>query len=304
MKTTLLRNLIALAATALLFSDFSAAAQVDQKKQTYESFSSITVRNDFEATLTPGKEYSVTVTTEEDLLPYVQVSVVSRSLDISLAKLPKELKKKYKGKNAPSFKVDITAPEVASVSLEDNAVLTTASEVSAKQLTLSLGGKSRIRRFDAQVEGKASIMLAKSATGEVTLSADQLSVSASGSASLRVSYEVETLASFALKNVALISASGNSEKVNLSAEGSSKLSLSGTAKEQLDVNADGSASLDALHLSVPNAKVVMTGGTLIEAASETLSMDLSGRSSLVFDKNPVLTIVAIKTSSVSHYSIR
>lgn len=292
------------AVACLMAGALTASAQTDQKKQTFESFTSISITGDFDVTLTPDKEYTVTVTTDEALLPYVQVSVISRGLDISLAKLPKELRKKFKGKNAPSYKVAITAPEISSISLDDNVVLTAAAEIPARSLSVNLSGKSQIKKLECDVDGKASVVLGKNAAADVTLSADQLSVTASGSSSIRVTYDVAGFVALSAKNSALISTSGDSESVNITAEGSAKLSLSGTATDLLDVTGGGSASIDALHLAVPKAKVVLTGATLIEAATDALSMDLSGRSTLIFDKNPDLAIVSIKTSSVSHYSIR
>lgn len=292
-------------ATCLMAGSLSASAQTDQKKQSFESFNSITINGDFDVTLTPDKEYTVSVTTDQALLPYVEVSVLSRNLDISVGKLPKELRKAFKGKSAPGYKIVITAPEISAISLDGNVVLTASAEMTArKNLSVTLGGKSQIKRLECDVDGKASVAMSKNATAELILSAEQLSIASSGSSALRVTYDVTGFVAMNAKNSALISATGESEDVTVVADGSAKLSISGTADGLLDVTGDGSASIDALHLAVKKAKAVLDGATLIEAATESLSMELSDRSTLIFDKTPELTIVSIKTSTVTHYTVR
>lgn len=294
-----------LTAVMLLAGSLPSGAQSTQKRQTFESFTGISVNGDFVVTLDQGSEYAATVTVDEAYMPYVLCYVKNRTLTVTLDKVPRDVKKKFKGRKAqkPTFNVTITMPSLSEISLTDNVVLMSTGQFTANDLFINLLGKSQIKHLEVDAGNSASVSMAKSTMADLRLAADHMTISAVGSSSLRLVFDTAGL-NLAAKNNAIVVANGDTDAISLTADGSSKVTLSGSAGMPLEVNCGGSCSVDALHFAVNKAVVVMTGGTLIEAATQALSMDLSGRSSLVFDNDPEITIVGIKTSSVSHYSIR
>ena len=278
-----------------------ATAQTAQKQQTFESFTGISVSGDFQVTLTPGTEYAVTLTVDEAIMPYVQCFVTSQVLTVSVGKLPKEVKKLFKGKNKPTYIIVVTAPQLGSITLKDNATLMATNNFTAGQLRLDLSGKSQVRHLTVEDASSADIVMSKNAIADLTLDADQVSADLSGSAQLRLNYNVESL-KVQGKNSALLSATGEAGLTTIVAEGSAKISLSGLSEELLDVKGAGSANIDCLKLETKKANIVLTGATLVEAATEEISVDLSGKSTLVFDNDPVVNVVSIKTSTMTRYS--
>ena len=299
MKRYLITAVALLAAGILSLTQ--ATAQTAQKQQTFESFTGINVSGDFQVTLTPGTEYGVTLTVDEAIMPYVQCFVTSQVLTVSVGKLPKEVKKLFKGKNKPTYLLAVTAPQLGNITLKDNVTLLTTNNFTASSFRLDLSGKSQVRHLTVEDAASAEIIMSKNAIADLTLDADQVSAELSGSAQLRLNYNVETL-KVQGKNSALISANGEAGQTFIVAENSAKISLNGLSEESIDVKGGGSANIDCLKLDTKKANIVLTGATLVEAATEEISVELSGKSTLVFDADPVVKIVSIKTSSMTRYS--
>lgn len=298
MKRNLIQAVALIAAGILSLG--TAQAQSAQKQQTFESFSSISVSGDFQVTLTPGSEYGATLSVDQACMPYVQCFVSSGTLIVTVGKLPKEVKKLYKGKNKPSYYVVITAPKLGGVSLSDNATLMGTGNFTADQFKLDLAGRSQVRHLTVEDAAAADVTMAKNTIAELNLDADRISVSTNGSSSLRLQFSAENLALQA-HGSSTLSATGDTGTTALTADGSSKVSLSGNSEEGIAFSTSGSTSVDALACKTPKADVVMTGGTVVEAATEALKLELSGRSSLIFDHDPSIEIVSVKTSSINHY---
>ena len=94
---------------------------------------------------------------------------------------------------------------------------------------------------------------------------------------------------------------GEAGQTAIAAEGSAKVSVSGLSDDGLEVKGAGSANIDCLKLETRKADIVLTGATLVEAASDEISVDLSGRSTLVFDGDPLVKIVSVKTSTITRH---
>ncbi|MDT3366700.1 MAG: DUF2807 domain-containing protein [Bacteroidota bacterium] len=295
-----LMTAVALLAAGIL-SLTQATAQTAQKQQTFESFTGINVSGDFQVTLTPGTEYATTLTVDEAIMPYVQCFVTGGVLSVTVGKLPKEVKKLFKGKNKPTYILVVTAPQLGNITLKDNATLMTTNNFTAGTFRLDLSGKSQVRHLTVVDAASADIIMSKNAIADLTIDADQVNAELSGSAQLRLNYNVETL-KVQSKNSALISANGDAGQTTIVAEGSSKISLDGLSEELLDVKGGGSANIDCLKLETKKANIVLTGATLVEAASEEISVELSGKSTLIFDNDPVVNVVSIKTSTMTRYS--
>lgn len=289
----------------LFASQEFSMAQSTQNRQTFESFTGISVSNDFVVTLNEGREYSATITVDEAFMPYVVCQVKNRTLTVAMNKVPRDVRKKFKGRNAPkvSFNVTITTPTLGEISLNDNAVLMSTTPFAAGDLFINMLGKSQIKHLEVDAGNSATISMAKNTMADLKISADLLNVSTVGSSSLRLVFDTAGL-NLTAKNNAILVAMGDTDALSLTADGSSKVTLSGTAAQPFEATCGGSCSVDALNMAVRKAIVVMTGGTLIEAASDFLSMDLSGRSTLIFDKTPEISIQSIKTSTVTPYSMR
>ena len=94
---------------------------------------------------------------------------------------------------------------------------------------------------------------------------------------------------------------GAAKSMDLVAKGSSKSILNGvvpSVKYQLS----GMSNVNAVALEAERAQVVMNGlCTLVQSASEELTVDLSTGASLSFQNQPAIRIVQVKNASMLPY---
>ena len=171
--------------------------------------------------------------------------------------------------------------------------------LNCKDFSISLNGLSRLKKLELDATN-VSVNLADKSQAEFDVNAESIEISASGSSSAYISHNSEHLALNTTSNADL-ELEGQTLVAEVKADGASKTCIKGKTGE-LIVNGSGNANIDAINLRTSNATVKLSGTCkLTEAATEKLNIEMSGYSSLVFDGDPVINIVNIKTSSVSRY---
>jgi hypothetical protein len=71
----------------------------------------------------------------------------------------------------------------------------------------------------------------------------------------------------------------------------------------LSVNGSGTSQVDALNFKASDCTARLSNSSkLYEAATEALHIDLSGNSTLIFDGDPVIDIINVKSSTIQRYS--
>jgi hypothetical protein len=282
---------------------FSLSAQTKVLVHEFSQFDGIDVSDCFETEIRISDSYRIRVTVSDQLADYLQTYVKGRILYLKLddKAIPHGIKRLFKGKNAipEILKVIIDMPSVSYIKLSDRASVCCSDPVTAEKFMIEAGDKSKITDMSISA-GKADIVISKNSDLKMTVSADSVKVVSSGASTLSLSQSSKSLE---------VNPSGSSNikidcdntKINVDASGSSKLFLSGTAS-LLKVEASGFAKIEAPDLALENASVVLSGRSIVtEGASAGLTMDLSGNSHLIFKGSPRISIVNIKSSSVSHY---
>ena len=95
---------------------------------------------------------------------------------------------------------------------------------------------------------------------------------------------------------------GETLNASVTSSGSSRVTLKGKTSD-LNVTGSGLSSVDAINLKTSECTVKLTNSSkLYEAATETVHIDLAGNSTLVFDGDPVIDIINVKSSTIQRYS--
>ena len=290
---------------ALCIAALGASAQVVEINRDFSSFDAIDVSYDFNVRMVSSrKNYSATLMVDSVLADYIQTYVKKNVLYITIDKksLPSEVKKLYKGRKAvvPILNVVVSTPEpICSFKLADKSTLSVENVLNCKDFSISLNGLSRLKKLELDATN-VSVNLADKSQAEFDVNAESIEISASGSSSAYISHNSEHLALNTTSNADL-ELEGQTLVAEVKADGASKTCIKGKTGE-LIVNGSGNANIDAINLRTSNATVKLSGTCkLTEAATEKLNIEMSGYSSLVFDGDPVINIVNIKTSSVSRY---
>ncbi len=303
-----------------------AQAQVtagqEEKSIPVGEFSSISVSDDFEVSLVKGK-HGVKITSEKELIPYIQVYVRSKSLFITYDEksVPKDIRKLFRGRGSsdPVFRAVVSMPEIGGISLSNNATLSSIEDFSGGTFDLNLADKAQVKTLTVRVNS-ANLNLKKNAqvsmnvevanrleintegNASIKLSgkAQEFSVNAAGSSELTVSADCKS-STITTSGSADMSLSQKTEKMVLTVGGFSKLNLSGEA-DSIQIRGERSASVDANAFSVKKAEANLSGSAKVNISiSESLDATLVGGSSLYYTGTPSIRIGKVIKSTLAPY---
>ena len=288
-----------------LAASLSAFAQTKDYNFDLAAFSAVNISDEFVATISAGESNSLILTVDEVLRDYVSINVKNGQLNVSVdsKNIPSDVRKMYKGKNTPTptYKVNIVASQpVSTINLKNKSSLEGASGVLASDsFTLNLSDNAKVATL--AVESTEVILnLSGKADAGVDARCESLSVNQSGASSLKLS---------ATAKKGVVNVSGASDIVSdgiildldFSIKGTSKAVLNGTS-DNAAFTCAGTTITNAVNFAVTNASVLMSGMcSLTEAASSKLKVELSGGSTLVFDNDPAIEIVSVKSATLTHY---
>lgn len=291
--------------TAALAMAFAAAAQTTTKSEDLVAFDSIEISNDFEVTFHQADFYRVDWTYDTILNDVVGVSVSGKTLHISLNKkgMSSELKKTYRGRNAPKpiLKATVYAPSFSNLTLSENAVFNAAdNRIETDVFQLSVTDKAQVSRLSVGAD-RAVITMDKDGKAALTLAAGQIDIRTARSSALDLKQTSGTL-NISAANTSVVTVSGDTEAMATTTQNSSKVTVSGTAST-LRHDGKGSSEVDVLNAPVQSAEVTMANsGKLYLSVSDTLRVDLKGGSSVYFSGEPQISVVNIVSSTLMRYT--
>ena len=302
MKNSLLKFIICIFALGL-----AAAYAPAQTKSSHDfsSFDALEVDYDFNVRVADSRDYSVSMSIENDLKDYVQAYVKNHTLYLSLdeKKLPSDLRKRYRGRRSASPVLDVTVytPEaLGSIKMKGSSSLAVDFDVECRDFVLDLSENARVTKLVVDADD-ISVTMAGKSVADVSLFADNIKLNVAGSSKLTVEQDSQKI-EFVAGGSAQIDAEGETVDAQLTTSGASKVTLKGKTNT-LSVNGSSSSSIDALSFKTAECTARLSNSCkLYEAASEILHIDISGNSTLVFDGNPEIDIINVKSSTVQRYS--
>ena len=321
-------GMVAFAAVLLMAPQRAAAqslsAQLTDKDITVSEFNAVNVSDDFEVTVSRGT-YGVRLTVDKELAPYVEVYVRSKVLYVSYDEkaVPKELRKQYRGKGAltPVFRVVAYTPELQAVTL--NATLNGVEEFTAGEFELTTAGKSQVKNLSISATS-ARISMKKNAVANLNLKTDRgVEVNTDNNANLKLTFTGRELALTADGSSVVVADGGttrslnlstggssqvsvisDTEKVEVTSEGSSKLTLTGKARE-MEIKGSRSSVVDAFAMPMEEVEANLSNScTVTVSVSKKVSVNLVGGSSLFYSGSPVFEIEKIVKSTLAPYGTK
>lgn len=268
-------------------------------------FTDLEVSDDFDVTVVKGSEYTLELTVPEAYAQFVHNSVKGSTLSIDLddRKIPTDLKKVFKGKDKSEiYRAIITMPgNLKSVKMSGKANLVVNPEIMSEDAVLiEMTDNSTLKSMTVSAKN-VNIDMEKKATATLSVSCGQLALETSGSSSLTLNQASDNL-NIKSQGNSNITVKGETGYLDYNVKGTTKATLVGKADSAI-FSCAGSSNTNAVEFDIREAVVEMNSiSTLTEAASEKLTVSLSGGANLIFANSPVLDIKEIKSSSMSHYS--
>lgn len=292
-------------AIALSMSAAMASAQVKEISHDFSSFDSIDIDYDFNVNVVKtNKDYSVSVTVDDILVEYVQMYVKSHTLHITLDKksLPSDIKKLYKGRKSESPTLNATvymASDLSGVKMSGASTLSVQDDIECKDFEASIDENASINRLHVDASS-FSISSDRKAVANLVVYADDIKVKSTGNSTININQDSQKFEVDASGNSS-IEAEGESLETVLNTTASSKVTVKGKT-DNLLVKGDGLSNVDAINLQAGDCSVELSGNCKVtEAAKNSLHINMKGNSTLIFDGEPVIDIINVKSSSISRY---
>lgn len=282
----------------------TALAQTTTKSNDLVAFENIEINNDFEVIFHQADFYRVDWTIDTILKDVVSVYVSGKTLYVNFNKkgMSSELKKAYKGRNAPTpiLKVSIYAPSFNTLTMTENAVFDAmGNKMTTGVFTLNLSDKARVSNFTVEAN-QATLVLEKDSQAALTLDARKIDIKASKSAVLDLMQTSEGM-NITASGSAAVTISGRSEKITTSTQNSSKVAISGTA-ESLKHDGKGNSEVDMVNVPLKRAEVTMNSGKINLSVSDQMNIDLKGGASVYYNGSPSFDTINIVSSTLTRYT--
>lgn len=268
------------------------------------AFHSIELGGDFALDIEYGKQYRMRLSVEELFADYVMFSALDSTLAVTLdeRRVPTEVRRLFRGKEAPVFRVSVTMPEtLRSLELDGRSVLLSADDlvVDPDSFELRVTDNARVASL-AFGSGRVALTLDKKADVDMSVTCDSLSVSLAGTADLDLTHHTQVSA-FETSGSSTLAVKGETGLLKLNSRGFSKSILNGEAPV-VRYKLANSSQVNATLLEAKRAFVEMSGlGSLTQAASEELSVDLSAGATVYFLNDPAIRVIYLKNASLIPY---
>lgn len=269
-------------------------------------FHSIELGGDFALDISYGKQYVARLNVEELYNEYIQFAVVDSTLTVTMdeRRVPAEIRKLFRGRDehAPTFRILVTMPEtLRSVQLGGRSMLLSADDlvVNPEHFSLRVTDNARVGSF-AFGSGRVSLQLDKKGAANVSVTCDSLVVRQGGTSELELTHHTGATALELSASCSLV-VKGETELLKLDSRGFAKSILNGKAPV-VRYKLANSSQVNATTLESARSFVEMSGlGSLTQAASEELTVDLSGGATVYFLNDPTIRVTYLKNASLIPY---
>lgn len=292
---------VAISIAASVVTGFSQTRSVEHDLSPFEA---IEASNGFKVTVSRSDLYGVKLTIDDALESYVDCYVKAGVLYLSLdeKKVPKDVKKQYKGRNSgdPTLVAVVYMPVLKSLTLNDESEFYNSGNLSGDSFSLSMTGNSktsdlkivsktvsvtigknaRLANANVSAEGDFTFSADGKSTAVVTCAAENLNLNISGSSEINLSADIE-------------------KKTAITTAGSSKASVSGNSNELSITGKSISSKIDASLFKVSSAVLSTTGTTADIAPEKSLELDLGKGTEISYSGDPAVKIVKIQNATVT-----
>lgn len=291
-----------LLAYAFIFSVLPSKAQTKDVYHDFSMFTSLNIRN-FEVYVEKSENFGIKLSVDELLERYVEAYVKNKTLYVSIdfKDVPRDIRRIYKGKNVepPILRVTVFMGNINEISLSEGAVFSASEQLESDRFDLKLYDNSKISGLMLNAN-TANIVLEKKSSALLNLNVKEVTIKTYGASNLKLNHTSEYL-SLDASNYSSNSIIGDGSVLDITAGGTSQITLQGNCKK-LNIEAKKASMVNALELSTNEAKIKQSGSSVVtENASDKLTVEMDGSSSLYFNGEPVVKVISIKSSSLLPY---
>ena len=287
-----------------IITSLIAFGQAKSLDFTFGKFDSISVDNGFEVTIMKGSENKVNLQVEAPYAQFVTAGVNGSTLDIKVDEksVPADVKKQYKGKN-PVFTATITMKEpLCALTLKGSSVLASGQTFvnDGNNITITVSDNAKVDGLKVMSKS-LELKLDKKGTAIVDFTGEKVVATTSGGSNLDLT-RVAKIDNFTVEGSSDFVVRGETEEVTLTSKGNSKSVLNGKSTSAA-YTVGGTSNVNAINMENRLTSVAMNGlCTVTEAATDSLKVNLSAGSKLVFNNDPTFIIENVKASSIVKYS--
>ncbi|MBT3363295.1 MAG: hypothetical protein HN929_00960 [Chloroflexi bacterium] len=222
---------LSLLITGCMSTAISGSGNLITEQEDYTDFTQVEINSAFEYTITQSDTFSIGITADDNVMPYVNVTKVGNRVKVALDNVSL--------RNA-HYEANITMPTLSGVLIDSASRGSISGFDSTGALSLTVTSASRLTLVDITAGAiTANVNSASTVTG--TLNASSLNLNASGASTVQITgsaTEADLTVGGASKALLVGFPIGN---VDVTVDGASKatLNVSGT----LDINADGASTV-------------------------------------------------------------
>ena len=244
--------LVAVLVAAVSFSSciglaITGSGNLDTKEFIYSDFDRIEASNAFELEVTQSSSYSVSITADDNLFDYIQVSKSGETLKIKL--------KSGRSYHSCTAIAKITMPELRGLDLSGATRGTVSGFSSTENIDLEVSGASSLDLVEISAgDVKFDISGASKVTGDITAGDADFDVSGASTVQLEGSASDIVVDASGASRVKLAAFSINNADVKLSGASSGTVNLDG----RLDANLSGASKLE--YIGEPTMGTINTSG--------------------------------------------
>ncbi|MBR5176345.1 MAG: DUF2807 domain-containing protein [Bacteroidales bacterium] len=283
-------------------SSITGYSQTRSKEHALSPFTGIEASDGFKVSITPGDRYSAKLTMDDVLESYVLCYVKSGVLHLELdGKIPRDMKKMYKGKNSsePTLVAVVTMPDLKSLTLNDNSQFFYSGMIDADDLVVNMTGSSMVSNLN--IKGKSLVLsMTKNAkfTNVYADIEDAINLSTDGKAAVAIEGQAKNMVILAGGSSTIEIKGEVEDAIKVEVSSGSQTSISGKSSS-LELTGKGtSAKVDASSLKTGKASVSISGASADVSPIESLELDLGRGAEVTFSGDPAINLVKIQSASV------
>ena len=262
-KTILVLFLLALVPISLM----AQSSKVIKEKRNLFGFSAISIAGGWDAVLTQGDNFSVTIEADEESMENLRIEVRNETLYVYNKDRKFRFSDMFRSRRNTIRKVYITLSELQKITAAGGSDIFPQTLFSTENMKIVLSGGSDLENLSLDCQSLDCKMSGGSDANIQLVNGENVKIATSGGSDISLSGLSATL-------------------LELKASGGSDLKLEG-ATTNLQVNASGGSDVSAFKLRVENCTATLSGGSgAYLYVTDTMNVSISGSSAVRCKGNP------------------
>ena len=264
---TLQKALLVLSLLALIpISMMAQSSKVVKEKRNLSGFSAISISSGWDAVLTQGKNFSVTIEANQESMDNLRIELKNETLNVS-SERGFRFSDIFRSRSNNIRKVHITLPELQKITASGGSDILPQTQFRTENMKVEMSGGSDLKGLSLHCQSLDCNMSGGSDASIHLVKGENVKINSSGGSDVSLSGLSATL-------------------LDLQTSGGSDVKLEGTTTN-LQVNASGGSDVIAFQLKAINCTVTLSGGSDANVyVTDALNVSITGASDVRCKGNP------------------